>query len=265
MASTDQVRQWYPELVTNHAKRGTAGFTPKCDTSKGERVAFPAQGGGTYYLLVNPKTVEAFKAYAALMRAFGETVPSAGGTHNCRNISGSNSPSLHAYAVAIDLPPNSRKSAAFQTAVLRMKTKSGVRVWKNLASIDDRMHDQIDCSPADLATGIDWSTVGEEMAADHKHNPAPSDLPRSWADGAWQMWVERSGTNNDTRTQDFYREDMSWVYTRVIRPLEGELSTQADEIRDLESRVAQLEKALASLPSQPTAGVYGTVVKLTKP
>lgn len=262
MASTDQVRKWYPELVINHTKRGTAGFAPKCDTSKAERVPFPAEGGGTYYLVVNPKCKEAFGAYASLMRAFGETVPPSGGTFNCRNIAGSNSPSLHAYGVAIDLPPNSRKSTTFQSAVLRMKTKSGVRVWKNLISINDRMHDQIDCSPADLASGIDWSTVGEPIMSDHKHNPAPNQLPRSWADGAWEIWVDRSNTQDNTRTQDFYREDMSWVYTRVIAPLEKELSTQARGIAALEARVAQLEAASGS--TQPT-NIFGTVVKLTKP
>lgn len=160
MASTEQKRKWYPEVVTNHADRGKAGYTPKCDPQRhAVRHTFPREGGGEWNLWVHPKTVEAWDAYEFLMKRHGETVPSDGGTHNCRNIAGTSWPSLHAYCVALDIPPNNRKSAAFQRDVLAVKTNSGVRVFKNLASINDRMHDEIDCSPAALASGIDWSTV----------------------------------------------------------------------------------------------------------
>lgn len=160
MATTDQVRSWYPEVVTNHAQRGTPGYTPTCSpTTKAIRALFPREGGGDYSLWIHPKTKEAWRAYVQTMRHYGETVPSAGGTHNCRNIANTNWPSLHAYCVALDLPPNSRKGAGFQAAILKIKTNSGATVFKNLASINDRMHDQIDCSPAALATGINWTTV----------------------------------------------------------------------------------------------------------
>ena len=159
MASSEQLRSWYPEVVTNHAQRGTPGYWPTCDTSRAVKCAFPREAGGEYQLWVHPKTLEAWRAYAQAMRVFGETVPTAGGTHNCRNIANSTMPSLHAYCIALDLPPNSRKSAAFQLAVLAITTNSGARVFRNLESINDRMHDQIDCSPAALATGINWATV----------------------------------------------------------------------------------------------------------
>lgn len=61
--------------------------------------------------------------------------------------------------------------------------------------------------------------IGDNMA--HKHEPMPDDLPREWADGIWEQWVVRSGTDGATRTHDFYREDLSWVYDRVIKPLEA--------------------------------------------
>lgn len=289
MASTDQVRQWYPDVVVNHAKRGTAGFTPICDTSKAIRVPFPKEGGGTYSLLVHPKTKEAWEAYVTVMAAFGETVPSAGGTHNCRNIANTNSPSLHAYCVALDIPPNDRKSAEFQAAVLKIKTNSGVTVFKNLASINDRMHDQIDCSPEALASGINWTSVVGGIVADHSHKPMPNELPRDWADGAWELWVARSGTNDDTRTHTFYREDLSWVYGRVIQPLEKEASDQAKEIALLTTQVAQLKASIAAQATNlnglttrvkvaetkiaaleteapPTAtNIFGTVVRLEQP
>lgn len=154
MASTDQVRRWYPDVVTNHASRGQPGYQPVCDTTKAVRVDFPKEGGGVYRLLVHPATADAWRVYARLMTQHGETVPSAGGTHNCRNIANTNWPSLHAYCVALDLPPNNRKSAAFQSAVLAVRTNTGAQVWRNLASADDRMHDEITCSPTDLASGI---------------------------------------------------------------------------------------------------------------
>lgn len=172
MATTDQKRIWYPEVVTNHKDRGKKGYKPKCDTSKATRVPFPREGGGEYNLLVHPKTVEAWNAYTTVMRWHGETIPPAGGTHNCRNIANSNWPSLHAYCLACDHPPNNRMKQAFIDDVLRIRTKNGKRVFKNLASANDRMHNEIDCSPADLKTGIDWSTV-------RGYTPGPTPKPPS--------------------------------------------------------------------------------------
>lgn len=162
MATTDQVRRWYPDIVTNHAARGTPGYEPDCDTSQAMRVEFPKEGGGVYRLLVHPLTAGAWEVYARLMRTFGETVPSAGGTHNCRNIADTDWPSLHAYCVALDLPPNDRKSSSFINAVLGVRTMSGAVVWKNLASINDRMHDEITCSPSALKSGFDPATIPGE-------------------------------------------------------------------------------------------------------
>jgi hypothetical protein len=159
MATTETKRKWFPEHVTNHADRGTAGFKPKCNWSGAALIAVPNNLDGVYIEPVHPKTAEAWDAYVFLMRHFKQSITNAGGVNSCRNIGSSVWPSLHAYLLAIDNPPNSRKSAEFQAAVLKVKTNNGKKVFKNLASIDDRMHDEIDCSPADLATGIDWSTV----------------------------------------------------------------------------------------------------------
>lgn len=91
----------------------------------------------------------------------------------------------------------------------------------------------------------------ERHMADHRHTPMPSELPRKWADESWKTWVARSGTDPSTRAWTFYREDLSWVYDRVIHPLE--------------KRVAELEKRVAELERRPPGSVYGTVVKLEKP
>lgn len=179
MASSEQVRNWYPEVVTNHSERCKPGYEPQCDTSQAIRLGFPKEGGGVYNLWIHPKTKEAWEAYVQAMEVHGETVPGAGGTHNCRNIGVTDCPSLHAYCVALDLPPNNRKSEAFQVAVLGMKTNTGVKVFKNLTSINDRMHDQIDASPQALASGIDWSTV-----------PSPEPVPSPPGDNDMDFWIK---------------------------------------------------------------------------
>ena len=79
----------------------------------------------------------------------------------------------------------------------------------------------------------------ENDMIDHEHQPMPADLPRAWADGTWEVWVDRSGTLPETRGDTFYREDLGWFYDRIILPLERELTRQAREI-------AALKKAAAS-------------------
>lgn len=170
MATTDQVRRWYHEPVLNHSARGKAGFVPKCNHNPrsaggpAEYVEFPAANGRVYREPVHWRTKEAFEAYAAVMRRHKVYLPSGGGVNACRNIAGTNWPSLHAYLVAIDLPPNDYKPDSFLKAIHNIRTKSGARVFRTL--VNDRMHDQIDCSPEDLASGIDWDTVDGDAIMD---------------------------------------------------------------------------------------------------
>ena len=106
-------------------------------------------------------------------------------TYNVRNIAGTDIPSIHSYSgCALDIDPednpsvktrpfswaDTRFTAEQVDAVKRIRTKNDVRVWKwggdefdsdpsDDVHYQDYMHWQINCSPADLATGIDWSTV----------------------------------------------------------------------------------------------------------
>lgn len=68
----------------------------------------------------------------------------------------------------------------------------------------------------------------------HKHTPMPDELPRDWADQTWNDWVQASGTDPKSRAWTFYREDLSWVYTRVIRPLEARVAALENRVRALE-------------------------------
>ncbi len=236
MASTDQVRGWYSETVTNHHRRGSPGYWPNCDWSDAVAVRFPNQSGGHYTEPVHPATAEAWRVYVRLMEHHGVEMSSAGGVNQCRNIAGSDWPSLHAYLVACDLPPNSYKPSAFIHDVERVRTNSGAQVFLNGAFFNDRMHDQINCSQSDLATGIDPDSLPFGGDMDHTHQPPRSDLPRDWADDAWDLWVSRSGTDRASRTWDFYREDLSWVYGRVIAPLERKVDELTARVRQLENQ-----------------------------
>lgn len=101
-----------------------------------------------------------------------------------------------------------------------------------------------------------WAiTLGD--VADHSHTPMPSELPREWADETWDVWVQRSGTDDSSRAWTFYREDLSWVYTRVIRPLESEVSRQAAEIAALQKAVAELGAGSGKPHTHPLQGSTG--------
>ena len=97
-------------------------------------------------------------------------------------------------------------------------------------------------TPHDHHSHLSTVSTGREQIPDpwhigapveHEHNPMPEDLPRAWADDVWEQWVEASGTDPNTRTWDFYREDLAWVYNRVTKPLEQRLA-------DVEARLEAL-------------------------
>ncbi len=67
----------------------------------------------------------------------------------------------------------------------------------------------------------------------HTHTVNPETLPRHWADQAWDEWVTRSNTDPDTRHWEFYREDLGWVYSRIIEPLEQQVAELRAEVRRL--------------------------------
>jgi hypothetical protein len=208
VATTEQKRKWYPDHVINHADRGTAGYKPLCDWSGAALIAVPNDSGGVYIEPVHQATAEAWDAYVFLMREFDQSITSAGGVNSCRNIGTSVWPSLHAYLLALDNPPNNRKSAAFQAAVLEVKTNNGKRVFKNLASDDDRMHDEIDVAPTDLATGINWPTVkGWDMLTAAEYDTIKTltamlasrkgDAP-PWGVSNWDLYQNEVWTGPDT-------------------------------------------------------------------
>lgn len=164
MASDTQLRAWW--------------LTYRCQPDKYTPVDFPGEGR-VWRLKVAIPAEEAFNRFAGLMTEHGYLFRElAGGTYNCRKVAGSNKWSIHSYGLALDLNPsvNPHKRPlthdyppAFITAVEQLRTNSGKQVfqWGGRWSMPDAMHWQINCSPADLQTGIAGTTqpppVGEDL------------------------------------------------------------------------------------------------------
>lgn len=167
MASTTTKRIWYAPYACE--KSGT----------------FPYVTILGFKRKVCPVAVEAFEALDKALKATGRTSKSIG-TYNCRPITGGTKLSLHAFGIADDDNPFALGNGYYAgvslfswsrtdftpeqvAAVEAIKTKNGKKVfrWGGWWTIGrDYMHWEIDCSPSDLATGIDWSTVkGAYVAA----------------------------------------------------------------------------------------------------
>jgi hypothetical protein len=89
--------------------------------------------------------------------------------------------------------------------------------------------------------------------------PSPENgPPRKWADEIWQTYVNATGTDPDSRNWLFFREDLSWVWSREIVPLEKKLATQASQIANLQNRIKALETATPSGTGIITSGTIFT-------
>lgn len=151
MASSSQLREWWNPYRCNPDMMTDVLF-------------FGKHIGG-----VATPTVEAFAALETALRDTGYA-PSSRWAYNCRRIANSDRYSLHAYGIAIDIDPplNPYVSGGLDwgktafipaqiEAVENIQTNQGVKVWAwggRWTTRQDYMHFQIDCNPAQLATGI---------------------------------------------------------------------------------------------------------------
>lgn len=149
-----------------------AAWNPPCKLQGG--VTLTLNGDGRVY--VDGRTADAVRALNRCLDVFGyRTRRKDTGAYNCRQITAGKGHSLHSYGIALDLnwTSNGYRStndgildtdmpAAMVGAILAIRTVNGRQVWGwggNYRSIEDPMHYEIVCRPADLATGIDWRTV----------------------------------------------------------------------------------------------------------
>jgi len=168
-----QARSQYPETIVDDDPL-TCNWQP-CRTV--EFLAGPPDypTGGVANLKVHYATEEAFRALATIFRTHSyEFREKAGGTVNCRVITGGSGTSLHAHAIAFDINPKANPYQAgpgasdfdrqpdILAAVLAVRTVDGrpVFVWGGNWNNRDTMHFQpTACTRTELEAGIDWTTV----------------------------------------------------------------------------------------------------------
>lgn len=172
--------------------------------------------------------------------------------YNCRQITGGTGYSLHAYGIALDIDPpwnpyfGYRKAfswgdtlftASQVAAVEAIRTKNGKKVWQWLgwaSSIKDYMHWEICCTPSDLKTGINWSTVagqasgeGEDVDVELKRSEQGPDIKyfRDCIDG----WLRSIGGavlpgSPLSETFDEFMEQQVMEYQKASsRPITGRI------------------------------------------
>ena len=148
---------------------------------------------GNGKVTVKAAAVEATKALnSCLQRWDYQTIYHQTGAFVCRGIAGGRGWSLHAYGIAIDINWQLNPYGGYRyhipsslaAAICRIRTNNGKQVWNwggYWRGTKDWMHFEIVCSPRDLASGINWSTVNGPVAAAPKP-PSLADL-RRWTAG----------------------------------------------------------------------------------
>lgn len=154
---------------------------------------------------VAPETADAWTALAAVMMHHGYVIRTPDtDSYNCRKMKGSDKHSLHGYGIALDVNWNTNPylrtpdrravrfcdkptqaeradsvrlgaadtdmTPAMVADIEAIRTRNGAAVFEwggRWRTIKDAMHFEIDCLPADLATGIDPASVpgGMELPA----------------------------------------------------------------------------------------------------
>jgi len=138
-------------------------WDPPCNSSG--FVTITLHGGGR--VTVDPRMVEAVNRLNDILVDWDyRTRASDTGAYNCRQITGGSGYSLHAYGIALDLNWSSNPYGpnlitdmpqGMVDAITGLRTNNGCRVWEwggSWSNNKDAMHYEADCSPADLATGI---------------------------------------------------------------------------------------------------------------
>lgn len=163
--------------MTYTTEQGRQMWGPPCSSSRG--VTLDLHGYGRVY--VDRRIADAVRALNACLVAWHYSTRKADtGAFSCRPITGGTKYSLHAFLIALDLNWNSNgyrtdgrlvtdMDAGMVGAILAIRTTNGEPIWRwggaYSGKVKDPMHYEVlGCTPADLATGIDWSTVPGQTA-----------------------------------------------------------------------------------------------------
>ena len=140
-----------------------SAWAPACNS--GGFVTIDLYGDGR--VTVDPRVRDAVMRLDDILEKWGYWTRSADtGAYNCRQITGGSDYSLHAYGIALDINWQTNPYGptlitdmprGMVDEIIGLRTGNGCRVWEwggDWSNNKDAMHYEIDCSPADLATGI---------------------------------------------------------------------------------------------------------------
>lgn len=204
MASSSQIREWWAPW--------------ECNTAKFRKAAFPGDGK-TWSLSIADQSAPVWEAVIDIM----ETTPylfleSAGGTYNCRPISGSSSMSIHAYALALDLNPaknpygtplrhNYPADFIRRMEGIRANGKQAI-TWGGRWSTPDAMHWQINVAPGDCKN-VTWERRDEMEGPNGEPN---WEEVSDWAQKAWTQAHKAGILTEDSHPRDDLEVEQMMVY-----------------------------------------------------
>lgn len=151
---------------------------PPCSSSRMVRVSLWCCDGAS--IVVDARTVKAWAALDAIAKKYNYKFRRADtGAYVCRQITGGSGYSLHAYGIAADFNWSTNPYFPYPASkaghcdmpdgmieeIRNLKTNNGAWVFGwggDYSSIRDFMHYEIVASPQELATGINFSTIGDD-------------------------------------------------------------------------------------------------------
>lgn len=205
MASSTQIRSWWTSY--------------RCRPSRFVKVTFPGDGR-TWDLSVAEESAPIWRAFSQIMASEPYLfLESAGGTYNCRP------PSLHAYALAIDInpsknpyknPPKHNYPPTFieRAEGIRANGKQALQ-WGGRWPADnppDTMHWQINVGPWDVKN-IKWDKGnGDGDMADGPNGEPNWDEVSDWAKAAWTDAHKAGLLNDNSHPRDSLEVEQLMVY-----------------------------------------------------
>lgn len=216
-----------PRLLTTSELRSAWG--PACVGPWARLTLF---GGAT--VSVSPLIVEAVKAADAVYRHHGyQSRPADTGAFNCRRITGGSGYSLHSYGIAIDRNWSTNpyghtlvtdRPAGLNADEKAIRTNNGAQVWGwggDYSGNKDAMHSEIRCSPADLATGINWSTVAGHTPSVPASKPTTTEDDMPYTPEELSLLMEQAAEKGATKALQGYMAAPDNRLFKFLRELVG--------------------------------------------